>query len=197
MRPARGNWSVGAPGEGPPGVVDENNARFFLETLHPPADFVVIGAGDDAVPLVRTAADAGFRVTLVDHRSAYLRADLFPSARRMVAARASNGLGDLPAHARTLVVVKNHAIGADKEWARLYAATPVPYIGLLGPKARRDDILASLPDVARPRAYGPIGLDLGAEGAEQIALSIVAEALAVQAGRTGGHLRSRTAPIHG
>lgn len=195
--PGQGELAVGAPGDGAPGVVEEHGARFFLETLHPPADFVVIGAGDDAVPLVRAAADAGFRVTLVDHRSAYLRTELFPAARRLVTARAANGLEDLPAHARTFVVVKNHAIGADKEWARLYAATPAPYIGLLGPKARRDDILASLPEAARPRAYGPIGLDLGAEGAEQIALSIVAEALAVQAGRAGGHLRARTAPIHG
>lgn len=196
-QPGQGRISAGPPGDGPPGIVDDADGQVFVETLEPPADLVVIGAGDDAVPLVRLAAEAGFRVTLVDHRSAYLRPELFPAARRLVTARAQGGLADLPAHARTFVVVKNHAIGADKEWARLYAATPAPYIGLLGPKARRDDILASLPDEARPRAYGPIGLDLGAEGAEQIALSIVAEALAVHAGRAGGSLRARAAPIHG
>lgn len=192
-----GGVAVGPPSDGAMGVVMDRGGRTFLEVLEPPADFVVVGAGDDAVPLVRLSAEAGFRVTLVDHRPAYLQRDLFPQAHRLVQARAEDGLGALPAHGRTFVVVKNHAIAPDKAWALLYAAAPVPYIGLLGPKARRDDILASLPETARGRAYGPIGLDLGAEGAEQIAISIVAEALAVHAGRAGGSLRARAAPIHG
>lgn len=195
--PDQGRIAIVPPGDAQTGLVMEDRARVFVDVLQPPADFVVIGAGEDAAPLVRAAADAGFRVTLVDHRPAYLRAELFPGARRLVTARAAGGLRDLPAHARTFVVVKNHAIGADKEWARLYAATPAPYVGLLGPKARREDILASLPADARPRFFGPVGLDIGAEGAEQIAFSIVAEALAVQAGRSGGHLRARAAPLHG
>ena len=73
---------------------------------------------------------------------------------------------------------------------------PPAYLGLLGPRARREEILSNLPDEARARAYGPVGLDVGAEGAEQIALSVIAEALAVRAGRHGGHLRDRTKPLH-
>lgn len=196
--PRAGAWSLHDAGPGQrTGFSGEEGARGFLDVLEPPADLVVVGAGDDAVPLVRIAVEAGFRVTVVDHRAAYLRADLFPGARRLVCARPDDAAPEIPSHARAFVVVKNHAIAHDKAWARRFAATEAPYIGLLGPKARRDDILASLAPAQRARAFGPIGLDLGAEGAEQIALSIVAEALALQAGRAGGHLRDRAAPIHG
>ena len=169
----------------------------FRDVLQPPADLVVVGAGEDARPLVRLAAELGFRVTVVDHRSAFLTEDRFPGAHRRFLTRPEQGLRDLPAHAHTLVVVMTHAVKLDKAWAQLFAATPAPYLGLLGPKARRDDILASLPEATRPRVFGPVGLDVGAEGAEQIALSVLAEALAVHAGRSGGHLRNRAQPIHG
>jgi xanthine/CO dehydrogenase XdhC/CoxF family maturation factor len=168
----------------------------FVEHLEPPPDLVVIGAGDDAIPLVSLAADAGFRVWLVDHRSAYLRAELFAGAHRMICARPEQGFGDLPHAVSTLVVVKNHHLEMDKAWARLCADSPVRYIGLLGPKARRDEILRSLTPSHHPRLFGPTGLDLGAEGPEQIALSVVAELLAVVGGRKPGHLRDRQGAIH-
>ena len=176
------------------GLVPEGGS--FLDVLQPPADLVVVGAGEDARPLVRLGAEMGFRVTVVDHRSAYLTAARFPAAQQLVLARPEQGVQALPAHAGALVVIMTHAVKFDKAWALAFAATPVLYLGLLGPKARRDDILAALPEAARARAYGPVGLDVGAEGAEQIALSILAEALAVWAGRSGGHLRHRAAPIH-
>lgn len=169
----------------------------FVETLTPPPDLVVVGAGEDARPLVDLAAGVGFRVTVVDHRKAFLTADRFPAAHRLVAARPENGAGDLPLHADSLVVLMTHAVQLDTAWAQAVAATPARYLGLLGPRARREEILARLPEEARTRAYGPAGLDVGAEGAEQIALSILAEALAVRAGRPGGSLRDRTRPLHG
>ena len=89
-----------------------------------------------------------------------------------------------------------HAVKLDTAWARQVAATPLAYRGRLGPRAHREEILSNLPAEARARAYGPVGLDVGAEGAEQIALSVIAEALAVRAGRNGGHLRDRTKPLH-
>jgi xanthine/CO dehydrogenase XdhC/CoxF family maturation factor len=74
--------------------------------------------------------------------------------------------------------------------------TAVPYIGLLGPRDRREEILKQMEPSQRTRLYGPVGLDLGGEGAEQVALSIVAEILAVRAGRAPGHLRDRPLAIH-
>jgi xanthine/CO dehydrogenase XdhC/CoxF family maturation factor len=69
-------------------------------------------------------------------------------------------------------------------------------VGLLGARARREDIVSGVAPERRRCVFGPVGLDLGAEGPEQIAVSIVAELMAVRAGREPGHLRDREAPIH-
>lgn len=182
--------------DAPTGLLEGEHGPCFVELLEPPPDLIVVGAGEDARPLVQLAADQGFRITLVDHRRAFLSPDRFPAAHHHVLARPEAGLGTLPVGPDTLVVLMTHAVKLDTAWARQFAATPIAYLGLLGPKARREEILASLPAEARGRAYGPVGLDVGAEGAEQIALSIIAEALAVRAGRTGGHLRDRARPLH-
>ena len=102
----------------------------------------------------------------------------------------------LPANARTFVVIKTHILEHDRAWFARFAATPAPYIGLLGPKARRVDVLKSATPEQAARAYGPVGLDIGAEGAEQVAVSVVAELLCVYHGRRPQHLRDRTQPIH-
>lgn len=167
----------------------------FVDVLHPPPHLVVLGAGDDSVPLARLAVEAGFRVTVADHREALLDARLYPGVTLRLQ-RPDSGLGALPSTPDTFVVVKAHHIGLDRQWTRLYASTVVPYVGLLGPRARREEIVASLPGTVRDRIYGPCGLDIGAEGAEQIAQSIVAEAIAVRSGRRGGFLRHRDGAIH-
>ena len=174
----------------------ELRAGEFVEMLQPPPPLVIVGGGDDAMPLVRMAVESGFRLTLVDHRPAYLKPESYPGVRRILQKRAEDGLNDLPHGPDTLVIIKNHAINADRTWAQLYAATPVRYIGLLGPQARRDEILKAIPGAQRERIFGPAGLDLGSEGPEQIALSIVAELLAIMADRPAGHLREQTRPIH-
>lgn len=177
-------------------LVQAEGVRSFEDHLAAPPDLVLIGAGDDAIPLVALAAEAGFRVTVVDHRSAYLTETRFPAAHNMIRARAENVPDSIPRSSRTYVVTKNHALLMDKAWATFFAQTAVPYIGLLGPTSRRNDIIASLPPDVLPRVYGPSGLDLKAEGSEQIAISIVAELLAVYSGRTGGFLRLRTGSIY-
>ena len=112
---------------------------------------------------------------------------------RLVHARPEDGFA---ADANTLVVIKYHALEFDRAWTRHFAKQHVRYIGLLGPKARRDEILRSHISDLTSHIYGPAGLDLDAEGPEQIAVSIVAELLAVVAGREPRHLRDREAPIH-
>lgn len=157
----------------------------FIEPLHPPVPLIITGAGDDAMPVAALAAQAGFRVYVVDHRAAYLTPARFPAAHRLVAARPEQGLTGLPCGPRAMVVLMTHNLKRDQAWAAHWAATPIAYLGLLGPQARRDEITKALPPDILPRCHGPVGLDLGAEGADQIAISIVAELLAVQAGRPG------------
>jgi xanthine/CO dehydrogenase XdhC/CoxF family maturation factor len=144
---------------------------------------------------VRFAAAVGFRAVVADHRPAFLTAQRFPEAQRLLLMRADQP-GDLPADRDTLAVIKTHVFEHDSKWLARLLATEVGYIGLLGPRARGDRLLAKVAPGQRRRVFAPVGLDLGADGPEQVALSVVSEALAVWAGRGGQHLREREAALH-
>ncbi len=202
-------------------IVEIGGVRAFVEVFQPPSHLVVCGAGDDAMPLVASAASAGFRVVVVDHRPAYLTAERFPAARELVQALPEDDAPEIPADADTFVVLKTHNLVRDKAWAQRFAAAPVPYLGLLGPRPRCEEIAAEIAEsaagatgetpgagdreakdradetgTAGNRIFGPVGLDLGAEGPEQVGMAVVAELLAVRSGRRPGHLRDRETPIH-
>ena len=168
----------------------------FLETLVPPPQLLVFGAGDDAIPLCAYAADAGFRVTVVDHRPAGLTAERLPGAFRLVERRSEDGPSGLPVGPRAFAVVKTHSFAHDREWTRRLLDAGLPYIGLLGPRARGAEILAQIGAEAGGRVFTPVGLDLGAEGPEQVALAIVAELLAVRSSRAPWSLREKEGAIH-
>ena len=168
----------------------------FAEVLLPPPCMLVCGAGDDAISLVRVAADAGFRVVVADHRRAYLKQDRFPEAWRRLCIAPEDESVDLPVFSDTYAVVKTHSIVHDVAWMKRLSALPIFYIGLLGPRDRRDEVIKQAGEVDLKRIYGPAGLDLGGDGPEHIALSIVAEALCVWSGRRPVHLRERTEAIH-
>ena len=105
---------------------------------------------------------------------------------------------------RTFVVVMTHNFLRDKEYLRSLLASPAAYIGMLGPAARTERLLMELARRGRrghrrsdrARIHGPAGLDLGSEGPEEIAQSILAEIVAVRRGRDGGFLKERPGPIH-
>ncbi|HSB72826.1 MAG TPA: XdhC family protein [Candidatus Methylomirabilis sp.] len=170
--------------------------RVFTEVYLPPPHLIVFGAGDDSIPLVGYAAAAGFRVTVVDHRSGYLTPERFPAATRLLRLRPEEDPSPLPIGPRSYVVLKTHSLAHDREWVKRLLFTEIPYIGLLGPGKRKELILDQIGSTGSHRVFGPVGLDLGAEGPEQIALSIVAELLAVRSGREPRHLRAREGTIH-
>jgi xanthine/CO dehydrogenase XdhC/CoxF family maturation factor len=172
------------------------SAQVFTEVHRPPPWLLVCGAGDDALPLVRFAASVGFRVAVVDHRPAYVTTERFPDASRLLVARAGDAGNGLPEAAHTLAVVMNHALAHDREWMRRLLADGVRYVGALGPRERTERILEELAPADADRVYGPVGLDLGADGPEQVALAVVAELMGVLAGREPGHLRHRRGAIH-
>jgi|HubBroStandDraft_3_1064219.scaffolds.fasta_scaffold00159_13 xanthine dehydrogenase accessory factor len=182
------------------GVQQVAGRGVFVEVLAPPPHLVVCGAGDDARPLVAYAADAGFRVTLLDHRPALLEAEWFPQAARRVIARPDDAELALPPAARSLAVVKTHSLAHDREWVRRLLAAGLPYVGILGPRGRAAAILRDIGAEGAPgieeRVFGPVGLDLGADGPRQVALAIVAELLAFVARREPRHLSERREAIH-
>ena len=169
----------------------------FFDLLQPPRHLLVCGAGDDARPLVAYAADAGFRVTVLDHRPGLLAAERFPEAHRILLVRPDAGPDlALPSPARTLAVVMTHSLRHDREWARRLLAAGVSYLGLLGPRDRTEGVREEIGAADDRRVHGPVGLDLGADGPRQVALSIVAELLAVTSGREPRHLSTRREAIH-
>jgi xanthine/CO dehydrogenase XdhC/CoxF family maturation factor len=173
-----------------------NSLGVFTDVQTPPPHLVIFGAGDDSIPLCAYASDAGFRVDVVDHRQAYLSRDRFPAASRRVLRRAEEGTEALPLGPRAYAVVKTHSFAQDREWIRRLLEAGVPYVGLLGPRARTAKILRDVGDTGTGRVYGPVGFDIGAEGPEQVAVSIVAELLAVRASRGPLHLREKEGTIH-
>jgi xanthine dehydrogenase accessory factor len=168
----------------------------FVDILRPPPTLFLFGAGDDARPLAAVAAEAGFSVTIVDHRRAYLAPERFPSPVRLVLRRPEDGVQDLGLDRRSFVVIQMHALQHDREWMRAVENEPVAYVGLLGPRARKEHILRQLGMSDGERLFAPVGLDVGADGPEQVAISIVAEMLAVHAGRRPEHLRDKPGGIH-
>jgi xanthine dehydrogenase accessory factor len=189
-------WSLGAGPATPPVLSAQESLGRFLDVLEPPPDLLVVGAGDDTIPLVEQATLAGMRVTVIDHRPGYLESSRFTRAYAIKQLRPEQAAGELDVNRRTLVVIKNHALEMDKKWAHFFDTTEAAYIGILGPKKRCADVRAQMTTGNKERVYGPAGLDIGGEGAEQIAASIIAEILAVWAGRKPDHLRHREAPIH-
>ena len=181
-----------------PGVAAEREASsdVFVEALEPPPHVLVFGAGDDAIPICTYASEAGFRVTVVDHREAALSKERFPGAFRLISRRSDEGLEGLPAGPRTLAVAKTHSFAHDREWVRRLLSAGVPYIGLLGPRARGAKLLSQVGVTESDRIFTPVGLDLGAEGPEQVAIAIVAELLAVHSSRQPESLREKEGAIH-
>jgi xanthine dehydrogenase accessory factor len=168
----------------------------FTEVLVPPPHLIVFGAGDDAIPLCDYASDVGFRVMVVDHRGGYLSAQRFPQALRVVLRRPEEGTSSLTLGPNTYTIVKTHSFAHDREWVKQLVASGVPYIGIVGPRARTTELLAQIGASASDRIFGPVGLDLGAEGPEQVALAIVAELLAVRSAREPWSLRAKEGAIH-
>jgi xanthine dehydrogenase accessory factor len=183
------------------GMKDLGTHRVFIDFWRPPPHLVVCGAGSDARPIVTYAANAGFRVTVLDHREGLLQQCDFPDAIQLARALPDDPAIALPAGDRALAVVKTHSLTHDRAWVRRFLELGLPYVGVLGPKERTDRILSDIGAETtwpgcRGRVFGPVGLDLGADGPQQIAISIVAELLAFVSHREPRHLWQRDAPIH-
>jgi xanthine/CO dehydrogenase XdhC/CoxF family maturation factor len=164
----------------------DERARAYVETLAPPPHLLICGAAPDALPVVSTARALGWRVSVVDHRPAYAVAARFPGAEvRIAHPKSLRSEIDLArCHA---AVVMSHHLPSDEVYLHELAQAGVPdYVGLLGPKARRNRLakeLGPLAEKLKDRIRGPVGLDIGATTPEGIALSIVGQIHAWLAGR--------------
>ena len=164
------------------------DVELFVAAIAAPPRLLLLGGGPDARPVATLAAFLGWRVTVVDHRAAYLDPARFPEGTKLVEALAADVAEAVALDDFSAAIVMSHHLDSDLHYLRALASCAVPYVGLLGPAARREKLLGDLGDPApslRARLRAPVGLDIGGRTPEAIALSIVGEVQAALAGRGG------------
>jgi len=176
----------------------------FRERIDPPPALFIFGAGDDAQPLAAFASNLGLRVTVADPRSALATAARFPEATLIATGTAETLVGRVSPRAGALAVVMTHQFAHDLRLLRDLLPLPLGYLGLLGPRQRADRILEDLgaggfpiTPAMRGGLHAPVGLDLGANSPEEVALSILSEIQASLSGRSARPLREKEGSIHG
>ena len=178
--------------------IEISQQALFTETLTPPIHLVIFGAGDDAVPLAELAKYLGWRISIFDGRSQYARPDRFPSADSVAVRPPATPAPTVDRW--TAAVLMTHSYSQDLDILRGFAQLEhaLPYLGILGPRRRTEQLLAEAGFPRDPELdpHSPLGLDLGGHGAEQVAVAAIAEIQAVFNHRPGGFLRDRKAPIH-
>jgi xanthine dehydrogenase accessory factor len=173
----------------------------FFETINPPLNLLLFGAGYDALPLVKFAKEIGWRVTAIDHRAAFANAERLPQADEIIVSASEDLKETLFNDENSVAVIMTHNYERDRNILRRLLHSKCRYVGALGPKHRAlkllDEIGEPFSDEQLGRLHAPIGLDIGADSPEAIALSIVAEIQAVLSNRGGGFLRNRQGSIYG
>lgn len=175
----------------------------LLEVLRPPRSLVLFGSGQDVIPLVRLAALLGFHVTVVSNAPAGTAADSLQPADLVVQASPASVRDRLQLEPDAAAVVMTHNLSHDAGYLRVALASGCPYVGVLGPRARTERLIEMLrtaghavSEAERQRIFSPVGLHLGAEQPEEIALSILAEVQAVFTRTEPRSLRFHPGPIH-
>jgi xanthine dehydrogenase accessory factor len=175
------------------------NVEAFVELLTPAVRLLIFGAGDDAVPLSELGKYLGWQVWVFDGRARYARRERFAQADEVIL-RSVETVGGIPKiDPWTAAVLMSHSYTQDLEMLRELSGTGLSYLGLLGPRKRALQLLsdAGIDESRLGNAlHSPMGLDIGADGPEQVALSVIAEIKAMLSGRGGGLLRDRIGPIH-
>ncbi len=183
--------------------VNNTTVEVFLEIMHPGIQLLVFGGGYDAIPLVNLAREVGLKVTVTDDCIAHLAPLRFPKADTIKQVDRHQIAGHLPLTRHTAAVLISHNYNYDLAVLEQLLATDVPYIGLLGPRKRTDKMLneydlrgKSFNEQELEKIYSPVGLDIGAETPEEIALSIVSEIQAFFNKKAGGNLKNKQGFIH-
>lgn len=174
----------------------------YRETLLPPPRLAIFGAGDDAIPLATMAATLGWQTVVADVRPAFATAARFPGAAAVIVGGAESLVARVSPAPDSFAVIMTHHYLHDRPLLRDLLGRPLAYLGLLGPRQRAVRLLQELgpgtsPDPLPPHLHAPVGLDLGADNAAEIALAILAEMQAALRQRDARPLRDRLAPIHG
>jgi xanthine/CO dehydrogenase XdhC/CoxF family maturation factor len=182
---------------------NDNTFNAFLSFISPPISLVIVGAGNDAIPLQSIAETLGWEVTIVDGRHTYAKIERFSSACQIIVSKPEKVLQQIPIDEKTVFVLMTHNYNYDYAILKALLGKNIPYIGALGPKKKLDNMINDLKaeniilnEKQKNILYGPVGLEIGAETPAEIALSITAEIMSVMNNKKGGSLRNLLTEIH-
>ncbi len=174
----------------------------LMDVISPAVHLVIAGAGNDIIPVTKMAGVLGWQVTVLDGRPFYATCARFPDVHQVLVTDASEALSKITMDENTAFVLMTHNYNYDLALLLQLVKKEVPYIGILGPKKKFNRLLEDLVrqadqgDIRMDNLYSPVGLDIGAETAEEIALSVMGEIKAVLSGKPGNSLRDKSDPIH-
>jgi len=171
--------------------------------IQPSVSLLIFGGGFDARPVSQLAKSLGWSVEVTDECVAHIAPLFFPEADKLSLCQRDFIDRDFKITPFTACVLMSHNYEYDRDVLKKIIQTESPYIGILGPRKRFDKMLEEfkrdgfeLTDEQMQRIHSPIGLDIGAEAPDEIALAIVAEIQSKFANRSGGFLKTRSGPIH-
>ena len=184
-------------------VSENHDLTAFIEVIKPPVSVIIIGAGNDVMPVVDMADTLGWETTVVDGRANYAKKERFISACSVLVAKPEQVLDQIAIDEHTVFLLMTHNYNYDMAMLRQLLQKDVSYIGMLGPKKKRERMLGELKDEGMSFTdqqlsvlHSPVGLDIGAETSEEIALSILAEIKAFFANKDVQSLRTIKEVIH-
>ena len=184
-------------------TIQGKETEVFIELLQPSISLIIFGGGFDARPVSHLAKSLGWDVTVTDECVAHIAPLFFPTADKLSLCQRSFIDRDFDITPYTACVLMSHNYEYDRDVLRKLIKTPTPFIGILGPRKRFDKMLVEFEEAGielspedHNRIHSPIGLDIGAEAADEIAVSIVAEIQSKFSNRSGGFLKYRNGPIH-
>ncbi len=176
----------------------------FFDQISQPINLTIFGAGADAVPLAKIAKSLGWRVTIIDQREKFANKGRFANADEILISHPEQTAENIEIVENSVTVIMTHNYEHDKNILKVLLKSNAKYVGKLGPKRRSENMLREFAEEGLnfteeelAKFYSPIGLDIGADTPEAIALSILAEINAVLKERDGGHLRDRESSIYG
>ncbi len=180
-----------------------NSITAFIEFIKPAVSLVTIGAGNDVIPLVAMADILGWETTVIDGRPSYAKKERFVSSCQVLVSKPENVIDQIALDDLTVFVLMTHNYNYDMAMLHLLLKKNVSYVGMLGPKKKLDRIIGELEEQGThfttdvlASVHSPVGLDIGAETSEEIALSILSEIKAVLSGKQGLPLHANTGTIH-
>jgi len=179
---------------------EADNIYIFFERIKAPVHVLLFGAGNDTIPLAKMVNILGWELTLIDGRNNYATPERFPNASPIIVAPANEAIEKITCDSNTVALLMTHNFEYEVLVLSGLLQLQLPYIGILGPKKKSMKLLERLSSqglqVDESNIFGPMGLDLGAEGSEEIALAVVSEIKTVLSKKSIMHLRDKKGPIH-